>query len=127
MSTPSRPVTFPEDDLILSLLSLFFRYTTPFMPVIHRATFEAQYADKLHFRDPPQAKLLLMMCAVASPYSDDPRVLHEYRGAKIPGYQYFCQVKDWPKLLAPSTLADIQACVVCTLSSGQRHLIDCHA
>ena len=110
-----------------SLLSLFFRYITPFTPVVHKPTFEAQYAEKLHLRDLPQARLLLMMCSVASPYSDDPRVLHDYRGAKIPGYQYFCQVKDWLKLLAPTTLADIQAYAVCFVLLMMPSLIDCCA
>lgn len=95
-----------------SLIDLFFRYVTPFQPFVHRPTFEAQYADGLHERDAHYAHLLLMVAAVASIYSNDPRVYWENRGAKIPGYKFFAEVKDWQHTFAPVMLPDLQAIAV---------------
>lgn len=112
----TQSTAFPPPDLMRTLIDLFFRYVTPFFPIIHRPTFEAQYADRLHERDSHHAQLLFMVCAVASVYSDDPRVYQEVRGVPVPGYKYFVEVSNWSRSLAAARLSDLQACLVCTLS-----------
>lgn len=103
-------IEFPPKDLILHLFDLFFRYITPFFPIIHRPTFEVQYADGLHERDTRYSRLVLMICATASIYSDDPRVLHEVNNSRIPGYQYFLDGNNCTHSAAQ--LPDLQICVV---------------
>ena len=81
--------------------------------MIHRGTFEAQYASDLHFRQTSFAVVVLLVCAIASKFSDDPRVCLEHGGPASAGWKYFVQVKDLKKTLhAPATLADLQAFVV---------------
>ncbi|KAF9507697.1 hypothetical protein BS47DRAFT_1377865 [Hydnum rufescens UP504] len=108
-----RNVEFPPPDLTHKLFELFFRYLTPFLPVIHRGTFEAQYASGLHFRQTSFAVVVLLVCAIASKFSDDPRVCLEHGGPASAGWRYFVQVKDLKKTLhAPASLADLQAFVL---------------
>ena len=79
---------FPAPDLARTLFGLFFRYITPFRPVIDRVRFETRYADRLHERDSDFARLLLAVCAVASVYcKEDSRVYHvSGAGQRLPGY-----------------------------------------
>lgn len=42
----------PDDVTLQSLLKLYIRHVAPFWPIIHRATFEVQCADRLHQRLP---------------------------------------------------------------------------
>ena len=95
------------------LFDLFFRYITPFFPVIHRPTFEAQFADGAHLRTPAFACVVLLVCAIGSKYSDDPRVCLEDAGPASAGWKYFIQVKELKRTLhAPATLADLQSFAV---------------
>ncbi|KAF8339841.1 fungal-specific transcription factor domain-containing protein [Cantharellus anzutake] len=108
-----KDVQFPPADLMPRLFDLFFRRLDPFLPVIHRPTFEAQVKDGLHFRCTPFTCVVLLVCAVGSRYCDDPRVCLEDGGPPSAGWKYFIQVKDLKKSLhAPATLADIQVFVL---------------
>ncbi|EIW83333.1 hypothetical protein CONPUDRAFT_102063 [Coniophora puteana RWD-64-598 SS2] len=70
---------FPPDDLAESLIALFFTHINLTYPVFHQPTFERQWrAEKLHTRDPWFACLCLATFAVASRWSEDPRVLGDY-------------------------------------------------
>ncbi|KAJ6457355.1 fungal-specific transcription factor domain-containing protein [Mycena sanguinolenta] len=66
--------TYPETDLIQSLLHHYFLNVQPFVPVLHRYSFERSVADGLHLTDHQFGGLLLAVLAVASRYSDDPRI-----------------------------------------------------
>lgn len=79
----------PDDASFQSLFKLYFRHVAPFSPIIHRATFEAQTADRLHQRSPSQARLVLMICAVASVYK--PQMPEHQRHP--PGWNYFSAVR----------------------------------
>ncbi|KAJ7150283.1 fungal-specific transcription factor domain-containing protein [Mycena filopes] len=65
---------YPPDDLIDSLLQLYFANVHPTIPVLHRPSFERSVAEGLHSTDMQFGGLLLSVLAVASRYSDDPRV-----------------------------------------------------
>jgi hypothetical protein len=67
----------PPDDLAASLTELFFVRVNPHWPLLHRPTFERQRAAGLHERDVWFAALCAGVFAVASRWSDDPRVLAE--------------------------------------------------
>lgn len=110
---PPNTVTFPPDDLIHTLFGLFFRNFTPFLPIIHQPTFEAQYKDKLHHRNTSFAIVVLLVCAIASRYCDDSRVCLKDGGRPSAGWKYFVQVKDLKRSLhAPAKLSDLQTYAV---------------
>lgn len=69
--------TLPEDDLLSSLVDLYFAEVNPFVPLLHRPTFEKSVKDKLYLEDKDFTMVLLLVCAVASRYTDDPRVLSD--------------------------------------------------
>lgn len=102
---------------MMSLIQLYFSQNNLYLPLLHRPTFEKQLQSGLHLRDSGFACVLLLVCAVASRFSDDPRVLlsdstidHE----KIPsqqsaGWKYFDQVQMQRKsLITPVSLHDLQ-------------------
>ncbi|KAF8134641.1 fungal-specific transcription factor domain-containing protein [Boletus edulis] len=70
---------FPPHDLADSLIKLFFENVNPFLPLFHRPTFERQWRDGLQHKDAWFGCLCLSMFAVASRWSDDPRVLDDGR------------------------------------------------
>lgn len=110
-------IPFPEDDLTKLLLSLFFRYVTPFLPLIHRVSFEAQFADRLHERDSHQAFLLNMICSVASIFCSDPRVFGEIGGHRIPGITFYREALKFLYCSGVVSLASLQGYTVCIVSS----------
>ncbi len=122
-STSPKNIKFPPEDLTPKLFDFFFRSVTPFLPVIHRPSFEAQFADGVHFRCPAFACVVLLVCAIGSKYSDDPRVSLEEAGPASAGWKYFIQVKELKKALyAPATLADLQCFVVSLALLSQQML-----
>ncbi|PBK78576.1 hypothetical protein ARMSODRAFT_873708 [Armillaria solidipes] len=82
-TTPSRisqvrvnvEYNFPDNDLLWSLIGLYFTESNIFLPVLHRPSFERSVAESTHLSDPVFATVLLAVCAIASRYSTDPRVL----------------------------------------------------
>ncbi|KAJ7505470.1 fungal-specific transcription factor domain-containing protein [Mycena galericulata] len=67
--------TYPANDLITSLVELYFTNVHPTFPVLHRPSFERSVAEGLYLTDMKFGAALLAVLAVASRYSDDPRVL----------------------------------------------------
>ncbi|KAJ6515346.1 fungal-specific transcription factor domain-containing protein [Mycena sanguinolenta] len=65
---------YPDDDLIASLLELYFTNFQPTLPILHRPTFERAVAAGVHLTDHEFGGTLLAVLAVASRYSNDPRV-----------------------------------------------------
>ncbi|KAH7926730.1 hypothetical protein BV22DRAFT_1008428 [Leucogyrophana mollusca] len=68
---------FPPPDLAGNLIKLFFTHINPQFPLFHRPTFERQWRERLQEQDPWFACLCLSLFAVASRWSDDPRVLDD--------------------------------------------------
>ncbi|KAJ7749827.1 fungal-specific transcription factor domain-containing protein [Mycena maculata] len=66
--------SFPPPDLAADLTELYFTHVNAFIPLLHRPTFERSVRDGLHLEDDSFAAILLLVCAVASRWSDDPRV-----------------------------------------------------
>ncbi|KAG8679911.1 hypothetical protein FRC08_016664, partial [Ceratobasidium sp. 394] len=69
---------FPPDDLLFSLVDLYFTRFNVLLPLLHRPTFESQLTQKLHWRDPSFAAVVLLVCANGSRFSDDTRVMPYY-------------------------------------------------
>jgi hypothetical protein len=102
--------SFPDSDLIDQLVDLYFSRINLFLPLLHRPTFERQLHDRLHLRDQGFASVLLCLCACASRYSDDPRVLLEGSTAwHSSGWKWFAQVQMLRRsLMGLPVLHDVQ-------------------
>ncbi|KAJ7617321.1 hypothetical protein FB45DRAFT_1034612 [Roridomyces roridus] len=74
-SPRTRTYVFPPPDLAAHLIGLYFTHMNSYIPLLHRPTFERAVQDNLQYRDEGFAATLLLVCAVASRWSDDPRVL----------------------------------------------------
>ena len=85
--------TYPDADLMPSLIDAYFRHFNIYLPLLHRPTFEKSVSEGLHISDSMFGATLLLVCAHGSRYSDDPRVLSngsdDLRSA---GWKWFEQV-----------------------------------
>ncbi|KAJ7592424.1 hypothetical protein C8J56DRAFT_1023530 [Mycena floridula] len=72
-----RPVyEFPPDDLMVSLIQLYFAHSNIFLPLLHRPTFERKIAEGEHLDvNSTFGTVVMLVMAIASRFSDDPRVL----------------------------------------------------
>ncbi|KIY67880.1 hypothetical protein CYLTODRAFT_279122 [Cylindrobasidium torrendii FP15055 ss-10] len=66
--------TFPEPDLMHSLVELYFDNLNPYIPIFHRPTFERLLHEGTMQTDRNFAATLLCVCAVGARFSKDPRV-----------------------------------------------------
>lgn len=108
---PPPNYSFPDDDLLASLTSLYFSAVNTFMPLLHRPTFEAAVSQNFHRIHSGFAKTVLLMCAVASRYSTDPRVsIPDTPAAETAGWKWYDQVKLSGHLVRTHpTLYDLQS------------------
>ncbi|EAU90888.1 nucleus protein [Coprinopsis cinerea okayama7 len=105
-----REYAFPDEDLYPSLVNAYFTHINPFLPLLHRPTFEKQIKDGLHLEDSMFARVFLMVCAHGARYSDDPRVFPEGTTSTCSaGWQWFEQVHILRKnLFNRTTLFELQ-------------------
>ncbi|KIY44292.1 hypothetical protein FISHEDRAFT_52319, partial [Fistulina hepatica ATCC 64428] len=115
--TPPPEYTFPSDDLLQQLLELYFLNVNVFFPLLHRPTFQAAIAAGLHHRDGDFGATVLLVCALGSRFSDDPRVrLDGVNSALSDGWKYFRQVQaPCISMLAPTSLYNLQFYVLSAL------------
>ncbi|PBK73560.1 hypothetical protein ARMSODRAFT_638994 [Armillaria solidipes] len=110
--------SFPEPDLLDYLVRLYFLNQNLFWPLLHRPTFERSLAAGLHHTDSEFGALVLLVCAVGSRYSDDPRVKaddtdKESKTRHLNGWKWFIQVhRVHMSLLRPPNLCDLQKCAL---------------
>ncbi|KAJ7695660.1 hypothetical protein B0H17DRAFT_930221 [Mycena rosella] len=116
------PLIYPEPDLLHGLVSLFFARVNIVLCLPHRPTFEKALASGLHLVDHQFGSTVLGVCAVASKYSDDPRVLLEGTNTRLSsGWKYFCQLEPFKKALMRSfTLYEAQTlCILTSFPTGR--------
>jgi hypothetical protein len=92
------------------LIDLYFTHMNLFMPLLHRPTFEKGLADGYHRESRGFGATVLLVCAIASRYSTDPRVfLPEANSEHSAGWKWFDQVQLVRRSrLAPPSLYDLQ-------------------
>lgn len=109
--TSERYYIFPDCDLIDTLVAIYFSRIHIHYPIIHQPTFLQAISEGIHYEDRQFGAVLLLVCAVAAPYLDDPRVLAD-RGpfAELScGWQWYEQVQGIRKNLFQSvTLFELQ-------------------
>ncbi|KAJ7452341.1 putative fungal-specific transcription factor [Mycena galericulata] len=92
--------TFPEPDLLATLVELYFDNVNCYHPTLHRPTFERKVKDKLYLQDHRFAGTLLMVCSLGARHSDDPRVFLEGESNfHTAGWKWHNQVRVIPKHL----------------------------
>ncbi|RPD69776.1 hypothetical protein L226DRAFT_264291 [Lentinus tigrinus ALCF2SS1-7] len=119
LNTPSQetmPVfdDFPPDDLLDTLVELFFRKVNDLIPLLHEPMFKNDIKRGLHLREGGFGAVVLLVCACGARYTSDPRVLldgtDDWRSA---GWKWFHAVESRRKLsLAPAQLYDLQICAL---------------
>ena len=79
------------------------------LPLLHRPTFERHIADGLHLTEPRFGAIVLLVCALGSKFSLDPRVILEGTSYHSAGWKFFDQVQAVKRtFLVPPTLYDLQ-------------------
>ncbi|KAJ7647926.1 fungal-specific transcription factor domain-containing protein [Roridomyces roridus] len=66
---------YPPKDLLDDLVELYFRNIHPILPILHRPSFQLMVAEGLHLRSQSFGAVLLAVLAIASRFSNDPRVM----------------------------------------------------
>jgi hypothetical protein len=97
----------------MGLVDLYFVHLNPVVPLLHRPSFERQITQGVHLRNSSFGTVYLLVCAVASRYSDDPRVFLDnvegWMAEHSAGWKYFHQVQMTRRtLLGPPCLEDLQ-------------------
>jgi hypothetical protein len=83
------------------------------VPLLHRPTFMRDFDDGLHLRDEKFGSLVLLVCATASRYSRDPRVILEDGRWNSAGWKWFKQVEPISgTVLSGPELYDLQIVAV---------------
>lgn len=73
--SPAILAEFPSPDLALELIDLYFVHANTLFPLLHRPTFDRQWREDLHHTNIWFAGLCTSLFAVASRWSNDPRVI----------------------------------------------------
>ncbi|KAJ7685249.1 fungal-specific transcription factor domain-containing protein [Mycena polygramma] len=108
--------TFPEPDLVKSLVELYFSHVNCYYPVLHRPTFERKVKDQTHLRDHRFAATLLMACALGARHSDDPRVfLDGVDSLHTAGWKWHNQVRALQSKSIQPNLYELQTIALSSL------------
>ena len=111
-------LVFPDEELVNSLIDLYFTYWNFYMPLLHRPTFERQVVTGLHHIDESFGSVVLMVCALGARYSENRRVLMDGTDSwHSAGWKYFCQIQSTRRLimLRPLKVYDLQVAAVSSL------------
>lgn len=111
--------SFPDADLMTTLIDLYFTRHNYLHPLLHRPTFERAFTDGLHLYDPIFGAVVLLVCALGSRWTTDPRVFT--KGIDDPGWVFFEQVTlPPPSGRDPAALVDLQLYGVREFSSHEQ-------
>ncbi|KAJ6622459.1 fungal-specific transcription factor domain-containing protein [Mycena sp. CBHHK59/15] len=109
--------SFPPPDLAAELIDLYFTRAHIYLPLLHRQTFDRNVETGVHHWDNSFAAIVLLVCAIGSRWSNDPRVLSSpgpngggtAAGHLHCGWEWFNQVPPAGKhLFGQGTLYDLQ-------------------
>lgn len=93
VTVPKQYYDFPETELRLKLIGLYFAHANTMMPLFHRPTFQTMLDQNMHLRDPEFGAVLLLVCAIGARYTDDPRVMLEGEGLHSTGWKWYEQTQ----------------------------------
>ncbi|KAJ7686027.1 fungal-specific transcription factor domain-containing protein [Mycena rosella] len=102
------PYVFPEADLLSALIDLYFIHSNLYYPLLHRPTFERSIAGGLHVRDASFGAVVLLVCAIGSRFSSDPRVCGPEDEPLRCGWKYFDQLTHIIHVFSRPTVYHLQ-------------------
>ncbi|KAJ7760594.1 fungal-specific transcription factor domain-containing protein [Mycena metata] len=107
---PPPQYNFPPPDLAASLVDLYFTNSNLLLPLLHRPTFARDLEAGLHLTNDAFAATFLLVCAIGSRFSSDPRVLLDgIDDLHSSGWRWFEQLQLMRDLLGPPPcLYDLQ-------------------
>ncbi|KAF9264065.1 hypothetical protein L218DRAFT_900741 [Marasmius fiardii PR-910] len=107
---------FPDRDLMSSLIDLYFAKVNSLLPILHAPIFQSSVQRDLHLRDEHFAATVLLVCALGSRYSDDPRVLSAPGHYLSSGWKWYEQAQTFRRSsFDPSSLYELQYHCLVTL------------
>ncbi|KAJ7583170.1 fungal-specific transcription factor domain-containing protein [Mycena floridula] len=115
--TQHPPLIFPDLDLLHHLLDLAFENCNSFFFLFHRPTFDRLIIQGKHLVHREFGMTVLVMCAIAARYSNDPRVFYTTNagldtntshGGLSNGWQYFRQVSLNQSSTKPTSIYELQ-------------------
>ncbi|KAJ3874892.1 fungal-specific transcription factor domain-containing protein [Lentinula edodes] len=114
------PFEFPPDDLMISLIDLFFTKIHLLLPILHRPSFLKSVAKGLHHEDRHFGGLVLAICALGARFSDDPRVFEEHTSnERSIGWKWIRQIEPIKgSFTDPPTIHEIQLYTVYVMFVG---------
>lgn len=96
----------------------------PFLPVLHRPSFERALNDRRHLTDIGFGSVVMLVCAIGALWTDDGRVYIEGMSKHSSGWKWFEQVQVQRKsFLGPPRLYDLQIYAVCFVPILQLYII----
>ncbi|PPQ93067.1 hypothetical protein CVT25_011943 [Psilocybe cyanescens] len=112
VTSPETTYVFPDFDLLLSLVTIYFEKINTLLPILHEPTFMEALMSWKHYQDQSFGMTVLLVCANASRYSTDPRVCYSpdhQKPAMSAGWHYFSQIPIHRKImLYTATVYDLQ-------------------
>ncbi|GAC96416.1 hypothetical protein PHSY_003996 [Pseudozyma hubeiensis SY62] len=103
--------TLPEGDLIKDLLDLFFRQLHPLMPIVHRPSLERDLASGRADKDSAFRGFVFTILAIASRFSNDPRVLADSGDPDTAGDHFAAASRLYHQVYAAS-LINVQVMIL---------------
>ena len=106
--------SFPPRDLAEVLVDLYFRHTNCHYPLLHEPSFKNAVKAGQHLRNGDFGATVLLVCAIGSRFTRDPRVLlQDCDHPHSAGWMWFRQVEGARRSsLAPAKLHDLQVYAV---------------
>ncbi|THU97630.1 hypothetical protein K435DRAFT_753804 [Dendrothele bispora CBS 962.96] len=111
------PLEFPPNDLLLSLVDLYFQNVNFITPFLHRPTFERLISQNIHKYQYDFGALLMAVCAMGSRYSNDPRVFIDGSRSELSaGWKFIKQIRIFrTSFEEPVSLHELQLFCVCSI------------
>ncbi len=103
--------TLPDQDLIRDLLDLFFEKLHPLMPIVHRPSLERDLASGRADVDSAFRGFVFTILAIASRFSNDPRVLADSGDPDTAGDHFAAASRLYHQVYAAS-LINVQVMII---------------
>lgn len=82
-----------------ALIAIYFEQINPLLGILHFPSFQDHIAEGLHLRNRSFGSVVLAVCALASRYSDDPRVFMPGETSEHScGWKWFQQIQPFKAL-----------------------------
>ena len=106
--------SFPPRDLAEVLVDLYFRHTNCHYPLLHEPSFKNAVKAGQHLRNGDFGATVLLVCAIGSRFTRDPRVLlDDSDHHQSAGWKWFALVERVQQMaFSPAKIYDLQICVV---------------